>query len=359
MDKVIFGYPSDLTQTIIEDKSLIIYRPRLNQITGSVLSSILLHQIIYWAYKSNNLFYKFKEPCNHKLYKPGDSWTEELGFTRWEYETALKRIAEKYNPKNEEIPTDSIVIYYTDIRRLTWYSVNWNKLNTAIEETFIRKEEIPLYEKRECPFTKSGNVSLQYIDTKNTTKTKHQTSYSSQLINSASNKIINSDDDISVAFLKKYGLPKDKIFYISKSFSFDFIQKKLRDIEIKFSNGYINNLQGYIITVFDKTNIEESVFEKEEKNKKELTKKQQQEKEIIARKKEQMEERQYQEYLSITDKLINEVNVVELRWFAEWLKTESSIIYNMYKEKGISSLMVETYYRRYLYDKYFKVDTGA
>jgi len=72
-----------------------------------------------------------------------------------------------------------------------------------------------------------------------------------------------------------------------------------------------------------------------------------------------MEERQYQEYLSITDKLINEVNVVELRWFAEWLKTESSIIYNMYKEKGISSLMVETYYRRYLYDKYFKVDTGA
>jgi len=95
MDKVIFGYPSDLTQTIIEDKSLIIYRPRLNQITGSVLSSILLHQIIYWAYKSNNLFYKFKEPCNHKLYKPGDSWTEELGFTRWENETALKKIEEK------------------------------------------------------------------------------------------------------------------------------------------------------------------------------------------------------------------------------------------------------------------------
>lgn len=359
MDKFSLGYPSDLTQTIIEDKSLIIYRPRLNQITGSVLSSILLHQIIYWAYKSNNLFYKFKEPCNHKLYKPGDSWTEELGFTRWEYETALKRIAEKYNPKNEEIPTDSFVVYYTDIRRLTWHSVNWKKLNSAIEETFIRKEEIPLYEKRDYHFTKSDNVSLQYIDTENTTKTKHQTTDSSLLNNSSSDPHTDFDDDYSFAFLEKYGLPKDKIIQISQSFSYEFIQKKLKDIEIKFSNGHINNLQGYIITVFDKTNIEESIFEKEEKNKKELTKKQIQEKEIIARKKEQMEERQYQEYLSITDKLINEVNVVELRWFAEWLKVQNNIVYNMYKEKGTSSLMVETYYRRYLYDKYFKVDTGA
>lgn len=357
MDKITFGYPSDLTQTIIEDKSLIIYRPRLNQITGSVLSSILLHQIIYWAYKSNNLFYKFKEPCNHKLYKPGDSWTEELGFTRWEYETALKRIAEKYNPKNEEIPTDSFVVYYTDIRRLTWHSVNWKKLNSAIEETFIRKEEIPLYEKRESHFTKSGNVSLQYIDTKNTTETKHQTTNSSLLISSSPEQ--KNDDDVSFVLLERYGIPEDKINQISKSFSYDFIQKKLKDIEIKFSNGQINNLQGYIITVFEKANIEESAFEKEEKDKKELTKKQQQEREIIARKKEQMEERQYQEYISITDKLINEVNVVELRWFAEWLKTQSNIVYNMYKEKGISSLMVETYYRRYLYDKYCKIDTGA
>jgi len=130
-------------------------------------------------------------------------------------------------------------------------------------------------------------------------------------------------------------------------------------VEMKYANGLINNLQGYIITVFDKATTEESAFEKEEKTKKELTKKQQQEKEILARKKEQMEERQYQEYINITDKLINEVNVVELRWFAEWLKKQGSIIYNMYKENGLKSLIVESSYRRYLYDKYFKVDTGA
>jgi hypothetical protein len=359
MDKFTFGYPSDITQTIIEDKSLIIYRPKLNQVTGSVLATILLHQIIYWAYKSNNHFYKFKEPCNQSLYKPGDSWTEELGFTRWEFETALKKIAKKYNPNNEDIPTDSFVIYYTDIRRLTWYSVNWNMLNTAIEEAFIRKVEIPLYEKRESHFTKSDNPTLHTIYTETTSKNTSSTSSSSP---KPSNNIVaenNFDDDDSVVLLKRYGLPQEKINQFSKAFDFDFIKKKLKAVEIKFANGQINNLQGYIITIFDKATTEESDFEKEQISKKELTKKQQQEKEILARKKEQMEDRQYQEYLAITDKLMNEVNVVELRWFAEWLKSQGSIVYNMYKEDGLKSLIVESNYRKYLYEKYFKVDTGA
>ncbi len=350
------GYPSSLTQTIIEDKSLIIYRPKLNQITGGVLPTILLHQIIYWASKKKNLFYKFKEPCNHDLYVPSDSWTEELGFTRWEFEGAIKSIAKKYNPKKEEIPTDSYVVFYTDIRRLTWYSVNWNKLNTAIEEVFIRKEEIPLYVKQDSNFTYRDNSTLDNIDTKNTTQNTQQTTGTSTFVESKSTHSEENAD--AVLLLGKYGINHDKANDYALKFSLQFIEKKLKEIEMKFVKGSINNLQGYIITVFDKTSSEESVKEQEHNQKKELTKKQQIEAEILAKKKSQQEDRIYHEYISITDKLISEVNVVEQRWFADWIQNENRQVYDMYKKNGLKGVMVETYYRRYLYDKYYKIESG-
>ncbi len=348
------GFPSSLTQAIIDDKSLIIYRPRLNQITGGVLSTILLHQIIYWANKSQNLFYKFKEPCNHDLYKSGDSWTEELGFTRWEFEGALKNIARKYNPKKDELPTDSFVIFYTDIRRLTWYSVNWHKLNSEIERAFIRKEEKPLYVNRDTNFTYSGDSALPYKETKNTTENNQQTTPATSEAR-ASTAQLATPVFAAASLLEKYAIGHDNAQRIASKFSLPFIQKKLAEIELKFATGHVKNLQGYIITVFDKTDSEESLFEQETKAKKELTKQQQKEAEILARKKAQMEEQRHREYIAITDRLISEANVVELRWFAEWLGSESRSALGIYQEQGLKSSIVMAYYRRYLYNKYYHI----
>lgn len=349
------GYPSSLTQAIIDDKSLIIYRPRLNQITGSVLSTILLHQIIYWANKSQNLFYKFKEPCNHDLYKPGDSWTEELGFTRWEFDSAIKNIAKKYNPKKDEPPTESLVIFYTDIRRLTWYSVNWNKLNSLVESAFIRKEEKPLYVNSDSNFTYSDASALPYKETENTTENKQQTTPATSEAGASIAQIETPVFAAAVSLLGKYAIGHDNANRYAKKFSLPFIQKKLSEIELKFASGQVKNLQGYIITVFDRTESEESLFEQETKDKKELTKQQQKEADILARKKAQIEEQKHREYISITDKLIAEANVVEQRWFAEWLAGESKQAVAMYKELGLRSNIVMAYYRRYLYNKYYHI----
>ena len=351
------GYPSSLTQSIIDDKSLIIYRPRLNQITGSVLATILLHQIIYWANKSQNLFYKFMRPCNHELYKPGDSWEEELGFTRRELEGALKNIAQKYNPKRDSIPLEALVVFYTDIRRLTWYSVNWNKLNTAIEEVFIRNAQNEHYVEHDPCITYSTDRTLLNNDTKTSTKIKQQTA--PPPTSKPEPRLAEKGKMcVAAALLEKFGLNHDKVAQITGKFSDAFIQKKLKEIERKFLAGNINNLQGYVISVFERTESEESLIEKENRTKQEMTAKQRKEMEILAHKKEQQEERRHQEYLAITDKLINEANVVELRWFADWLKTESNSVYAMYREKGLKSYIVETYYRRYLYNKYYHIDTG-
>lgn len=352
MNLGVLGYPSDLTQAVIDDKTLIVYRPRLNQITGGVLPTILLQQIIYWANKNSNLFYKFMRPCNHELYRPGDSWEEELGFSRRELDGSLKCIAKKYNPKREEVPTDSFIVFYTDIRRLTWYSVNWNRLNAAIESAFIRNVQNDHYVKHDAGITYGTDRTLPIKDTENTTENKQQTSRAP----APAAKSETAVDVAAVSFLERYGIPRDKASAYAAKFSLVFIQRKMREIEVKFLQGSISNLQGYVISVFERTESEASQFEREQEQQKEMTQKQKKEAEILECKKQQQEERRHQEFLSITDKLMAEANVVELRWFADWLKGENSQAYAMYKDRGLKGYIVETYYRRYLYNKYYKID---
>lgn len=113
-----------------EDNHVISYRLSLRKITGDVLSAILLQQMLFRYGTNDGKFYKFKEPCNHRLYKKGDSWVEELGFSRKEFDNALKRIATKLtrgSKRQTAIYGDSLnnlILYYTDADRVTWYEVN-------------------------------------------------------------------------------------------------------------------------------------------------------------------------------------------------------------------------------------------
>ncbi len=105
----------------------IMYQPLLNQMTQHVLASILLRQILYrWGQSGRAPFYKFAAPCGHAAYRPGDSWQEELGFSRTEFETARRRIGVKI-ARGKGLPEGQaagLVTYWTDNRRLTWYELN-------------------------------------------------------------------------------------------------------------------------------------------------------------------------------------------------------------------------------------------
>ena len=78
---------------LANDQNIIPYRKELNAITGGVTATILLQQVSYWWKKSGSQpFYKFIQPCKHEKYHDGDSWTEELGFSRKEFLTAIKKL---------------------------------------------------------------------------------------------------------------------------------------------------------------------------------------------------------------------------------------------------------------------------
>lgn len=118
------------------EKNNIPYRPELAAHLRSITAAILLQQVQYWWTVSHfQPFYKFIAPCRHPLYRPGDSWTEELGFTRGGFTTARNRIALK-KPGQVKLQeaiyltthaTDKRirpVIYWTNAGRVSYYTVH-------------------------------------------------------------------------------------------------------------------------------------------------------------------------------------------------------------------------------------------
>jgi hypothetical protein len=130
----------------------ILYQPLLNQLTGHALASLLLQQILYrWGQNGRTPFYKFTAPCRHAAYKTDDSWQEELGFSRTEFETARRRIGVKiHRGQSKSIEqVVSLVMYWTDNRRLTWYALN---------EALVAKKLRALVESGKLP--DSGNAGI-------------------------------------------------------------------------------------------------------------------------------------------------------------------------------------------------------
>lgn len=129
---------------LAEDRRLITYRPSLRAIGKTVVGTIVLQQIIYWAdKKKGEKFYKFGSPCSNALYNEGDSWEEEVGISAKELSTALKQFAFKLGSKSKKACADKgldyaeereshVVTYYTDANRVTWYMLNADLLSKLL-----------------------------------------------------------------------------------------------------------------------------------------------------------------------------------------------------------------------------------
>lgn len=113
-------------QILAGDTKVISYRKELNKTTKSVTATILLQQLIHRFTNNNNKpFYKFIEPCDNDLYVAGDSWTEELGFSKYEFRTAYKKL--------EDL---GLVSRKTNMLRVTYYRLDLVILSKLILSTY-------------------------------------------------------------------------------------------------------------------------------------------------------------------------------------------------------------------------------
>ncbi|MCB8945851.1 MAG: hypothetical protein H6658_19050 [Ardenticatenaceae bacterium] len=155
---------TDILQLIADDHNRVSYHPKWNGFTGGVTSSIFLQQAIYWWVRSKRRpFYKFNEPCSHRAYKDGDSWSEELGFSRKELETARGRVASR---TKGDISSDSLISYWVDASRKTWYAVNEVLLLEKLAEIYpepvdnsVGVQEKLMYE---SDISNEGEAELMY-----------------------------------------------------------------------------------------------------------------------------------------------------------------------------------------------------
>ncbi|MHC4196171.1 MAG: hypothetical protein ACYSQZ_09615 [Planctomycetota bacterium] len=177
---------TDIIQKIIsEDNKLITYRKSLRKIAKSVTGAILLQQMMFRS-EGHDKFYKFKSPCSHKLYKPGDSWIEELGFSEKEFDSALKKIGTKITKgisKADALSkTDKtgIVIYWTDANRVTWYQLNRDLLGKLLKGVYLVDDQ------RE--FTQKQTKGSLPLVSETTTETTTETTNSPNGENGTSNK---------------------------------------------------------------------------------------------------------------------------------------------------------------------------
>ena len=121
-----------------DDGLIVIYRPRWNLLTRSVISTIILHQCIYWWRASKEKpFYKFLNKCNHPKYAEGDSWCEELGLSTKEFSHGLKMIGfKKGKTKNLISKERAFIIYYRDNNGLTNYTINEDVLGPLLDSLY-------------------------------------------------------------------------------------------------------------------------------------------------------------------------------------------------------------------------------
>lgn len=120
-----------LQNILNEDRLKITYRPSWREVTGSVTSAILLQQMRFrWVNHGCKPFYKFVLPpkSENSKYKPGDSWVEELGFTRKEYYGAFGKIGRalsKEDLADLDKALDGVFVgTFTDQQHVTWFYFN-------------------------------------------------------------------------------------------------------------------------------------------------------------------------------------------------------------------------------------------
>lgn len=155
---------SELISMLADDRRSVSYRPRLNALTGSVTATILFQQILYWWDKNNQQpFYKFAAPCDHPDYKEGDSWQEELGFSRKELETAREGIAKKVNRNTKaEVFPQTLIAYWTNSDRRTYYEVNEELVHKKLAEIYAEPQKSTLRNETNSHYvTPESDITIQ------------------------------------------------------------------------------------------------------------------------------------------------------------------------------------------------------
>jgi hypothetical protein len=157
-------------------KDSLIYVKAYRSLAGSVTGAILFQQLEWRFSKHPDGFFKFLEPTpNNRRYRAGDSWVEELGFSKDEFRTAFDGVGIRYQSKkafDEAEPrferadgSEAMYASYVDrFKGLTYYFRNDKLVDRRLEDLAHSIPEKPARVNRESQSTTCiGKPNLPYI----------------------------------------------------------------------------------------------------------------------------------------------------------------------------------------------------
>lgn len=122
------------------------FYPCVKSAIGCEKAALLLERMEYWFKRYSAGFYKFVEPCLHPLYREGDSWSEEIGFSRKIFVKAFDVIGVRYKSKtdflraNDKFQGKFYASYHDRRTNQTYYVRNHTFVADLLKKIFIKKK---------------------------------------------------------------------------------------------------------------------------------------------------------------------------------------------------------------------------
>ena len=101
---------------------------------------ILWGQMEFWFQKKPNGFYKFLKPCNHRLFRRGDSWCEQLNISENTFRKYASKLCASYNSKraflskSDPFQGKPYACYFDRLKKITFYFRNGSVANSLTRE---------------------------------------------------------------------------------------------------------------------------------------------------------------------------------------------------------------------------------
>jgi hypothetical protein len=133
-------------QPLKKHHQFIKYNPEIKRLTGCDRATLILEKLEFFFSRQPDGFYKFIEPCSHRLYKKRDSWAEELGcdrkcFTRaWEKIGFRHKSRRAFEEAEDKFEGKLYASYYDRYRNQMFFIRNHDLANETLKEFYKPKK---------------------------------------------------------------------------------------------------------------------------------------------------------------------------------------------------------------------------
>lgn len=143
----------------------------------NIRTPFLISRLEYWFSKEKfrDGFFKFMEPCSHRLYKPGDSWCETLFWGKDLFQSVFLKIGRRYKSKSDykaallagdPFQGQLYLSYYDRQQNLTFYKRNHTQVN-AFFQTLFSSQKTSSQKNETCAYSYLSHQKLFHKKNKN------------------------------------------------------------------------------------------------------------------------------------------------------------------------------------------------